>query len=282
MGAVTTPDDSELGLDRPTSARMYDYCLGGKDNFEVDREASKAMFERFPEGLLQPRDNRRFLYRVVRFLARDAGIKQFLDLGSGLPTQNNVHQVAGEFQPGARVVYVDHDPIVLAHGRALLAEDRSTTVISADMVDTDEILNHAETRRLIDFSEPVAVLFLSVTHSIVDDEVVRRMLATIRAAVVPGSHIALSQLVGESREVVDEANAIMAAQGVAWKNRMREDVAAFVADLEPVEPGLVDVKDWRPDPTQPPLPPVEESLQKYIELAKQTRFSQCGGVFRVP
>src|SRR5690554_2535873 len=184
-----------FATDVPTSARIYDYDLGGKDNFAVDRAAALEGLKHFPEILDAARHNRLFLYRLVRYLARDAGIRQFLDMGSGLPTQNNVHQVAQQFQPDARVVYVDNDPIVLANGQALLATDHSTTVIAADMTEPASILSHPNTLDLLDFSQPVAVLFLSIGHSIMDDEKLRSMLADVQEAVVPGSFLAFTQLV---------------------------------------------------------------------------------------
>jgi hypothetical protein len=265
---------------------MYDYCLGGKDNYEVDRLAVQAMCAQFPDALDTARENRLFLYRLVRFLARDAGIRQFLDLGSGLPTQNNVHQVAQQFQPGARVVYVDNDPIVLAHGRALLANDESTTVIAADIAEPAKILTNPQTRRLIELSEPVAVLFLSIGHSIVDDDAVRQMLATTREAIVPGSYLAYTQGVGVDRQTAEESNALTHRSGIQWKNRTPEDVVEFLRGLAPVErvePGFVDVTHWRPDPTQPPLPDVDEPVRKYVGAsAENKRLMEFGGVVRVP
>ncbi|TDB78436.1 hypothetical protein E1264_36805, partial [Actinomadura sp. KC216] len=162
----------------PTSARVYGWYLGGKDNYEIDRRFAMKHLPDFPEGLDITRANRLFLYRAVRYLVQDAGIRQFIDMGCGLPTDDNVHQVAQRFAPDARVVYVDIDPIVLIHARALLAGDGSTTVITADMRDQDTILNHEDTRRLIDFSEPLAVLFLSVGHHLPDADDPRRILRT--------------------------------------------------------------------------------------------------------
>jgi hypothetical protein len=283
---VTAPSDGDFPdfpIDVPTAARCYDYCLGGKDNFAVDRKAVQTMCAHFPDALDTARNNRLFLYRLVRFLARDAGIRQFLDMGSGLPTQNNVHQVAQQFQPGARVVYVDNDPIVLTHGRALLARDRSTTVISADITGPAEILAHPQVTELLDLSAPVAVLFLSIGHSIVDDDTVQRMLTTVREAIVPGSYLAYTQGVGVDRQAAVESSELTRSFGMEWKNRTPEDVAEFLHGLEPVPPGLVDVTNWRPDPTQPPLPPVDEPLRRYVGAsAKNKRLMEFGGVLRKP
>jgi hypothetical protein len=277
---MTAPSDGEfpdLSGTYPTPARMYDYCLGGKDNFEADRAAVLASIAHFPMGVDEARNNRQFLYRVVRFLARDAGIRQFLDLGSGLPTQDNVHQVAQQFQPGARVVYVDNDPIVLAHGRALLAKDDSTTVIAADMTKPEEILDQPQTRRLVDFSQPVAALFLSVGHSIPDDSTVESMLATVRAALVPGSYLAFTQMCGDDPAMLEQSKQVAKEQNYTMRVRPTKDVAGFLQGLELVEPGLVNVRDWRPDPTQPPLPPVDEPLRPY--LGASANWSGTGGEF---
>jgi S-adenosyl methyltransferase len=279
--ASDVEEPSDLRTDVPTAARMYDYDLGGKDSFAVDRAAVQAGLAHFPGILDAARNNRLFLYRAVRFLARDAGIRQYLDMGSGLPTQNNVHQVAQQFQPDARVVYVDNDPIVLAHGRALLATDQSTTVITADMTNPEEILAHPDTRRLLDFSEPVAVLFLSVGHSIVDDATVHSMLAAVKGAIVPGSYIAFTQMVGVDQQVASESTKVALDLGLVWKTRTPDDVIEFLRGLEPVEPGLVDITDWRPDPSQPALAPVDEPLRQYIGAsANDQRHLEFGGIAR--
>lgn len=279
--SVEEPPD--LHTDVPTPARMYDYDLGGKDNFAIDRAAVQEGLAHFPGILDAARNNRLFLYRAVRFLARDAGIRQFLDMGSGLPTQNNVHQVAQQFQPDANVVYVDNDPIVLAHGRALLATDDSTAFITADMTDPQEILAHAETRRLLDFSKPVAVLFLSVGHSIVDDAAVRHMLAIVADAIVSGSYIAFTQMVGVDQQVASESTKVAADLGLVWKTRTPDDVIEFLRGLEQVEPGLVDITHWRPDPSQPPLAPVDEPIRQYIGAsANDQRHLEFGGIVRKP
>jgi hypothetical protein len=272
-----------FSVDVPSPARMYDYSLGGKDNFASDREAVLAVCAQFPEAVDVPRQNRQFLFRVVRFLARDAGIRQFLDLGSGLPTQANVHEVAQRFQPDAHVVYIDNDPIVLAHGRALLEDPETTTVITADMTEPDKILADPDVRRLIDFSQPVAALMLSVGHFVAEAETLSRTMSTILDAAVPGSYLAFSQIAGENQEVVDESNEIMARRGVRWTNRTRAAVAEFARGLDLVEPGLVDVKDWRPDPFQPELVPVPEPLRPYEGAsATNTTFVELGCIMRKP
>lgn len=271
-----------LDMTQPSPARVYDYGLGGKDNFAVDREAAVAILSRFPEGVDVARENRLFLYRVVRYLARDAGIRQFVDLGSGLPTQDNVHQVAQRFHPDAHVVYVDKDPIVLAHGRALLADDATTTVIQADMTEPEAILAHPDTRRLIDFDRPVAALFMSVAHSIPDDEAVCGMFDIVARALPSGSYLAASQIAGTDPETVAEHNEVARGVGLAWKTRLVDEFREMLTGtgMEPVEPGLVDVSDWRPDPDQPPLNPVPAPLRPYLGVGevRGKRLSEFGGV----
>jgi hypothetical protein len=267
----------------PAPARIYDYCLGGKDNFAVDREAVLAVCAQIPEALDMARSNRRFLYRVVRFLARDAGVGQFIDLGSGLPTQANVHEVAQRFRPAARVVYVDIDPVVLSHGRALLADDKTTTVITADMTAPHKIVTDPDALRLIDFSEPVAALFLSVAQNTPDDAQVRDMLVTMMDALAPGSYLAFSHIVGPDKDTVDSSNElarkIMTNRGMPWKNRTRAEVAGLLRGLQPVEPGLVGIDDWHPDRFEPKPLPVDAPLQRYIGAsAAHKLFSIYGGV----
>ncbi|MEU8119397.1 SAM-dependent methyltransferase [Spirillospora sp. NPDC049024] len=270
--------------DVPASARVYGWALGGKDNYQVDRDFALKTAPAFPESIDITRQNRLFLYRAVRYLAAEAGIRQFLDMGCGLPTDNNVHQVAQRFAPDARVVYVDHDPIVLAHARALLGGDGSTVVITADFRDTQAILAEPEVERLIDFDEPLAVLFLSVGHHLTDADDPRGIIRTVMDRAVPGSHLAFSQIVCSDPDRAADLNARMSAAGIPWQNRTRDEVDALLTDgLEPVEPGLVNLMQWRPDPDQPPLPPVPEELTPFVGASKMGRdFCEYGGVLRKP
>jgi hypothetical protein len=284
---MTAPSDGGFPAftsEVPTSARMYDYCLGGKDNFEVDRAAVQAAMIHFPMGVDEARNNRLFLYRLVRFLARDAGIDQFLDLGSGLPTQNNVHQVAQQFRPEAKVVYVDNDPVVLSHGRALLANDRSTTVIAADLTKPELILDHPQTHQLLDLTRPLALLLLSVGHSIEDDATLQDLFAALRKAVVPGSYLAFTQMCAADMSTVDASKQVAQESNYTFRVRLATEVATLFDGLEVVEPGLVNVARWRPDPTQPPLPQVDEPLRPYIGASKYYpgTHGEFGGVARKP
>ncbi|MGI5121583.1 SAM-dependent methyltransferase [Marinactinospora thermotolerans] len=270
-------------MTRPSVARIYDYGMGGKDNFPVDREAALALAKITPEMLDVARENRLFLYRAVRHLARDLGIKQFIDMGSGLPTSHNVHQVAQEFQPDARVAYVDIDPIVLAHGRAILADNPGTTVITADMARSDEILAQDEIRSLIDFSQPVGLLYFSVLHCLPDEADPRGALWTMLEAVPSGSHLALSHLISEDVAAGDAFTKGMLAMGPWGRVRRPAELHAFVEGLEPLEPGLIDITGWHPDPGQPPLPPVPEPLRPYLGRSDSAKnIWEMGGVLRKP
>ncbi|MBB4934861.1 SAM-dependent methyltransferase [Lipingzhangella halophila] len=273
----------EIPTDRPTQARAYGLSLGSKDNYEVDRQMVTEVLKLFPEGVDIARQNRRFLYRAVSYLARDAGIDQFLDLGSGLPTENNVHEVAQEFQPGARVVYVDNDPIVLAHGRALLAKDASTTFIQADITDPEDILSTPEAQELLDLSRPVGVLLFSIPHCIPDDDAARRAVRGCIDRAPSGSFLTLSHVVTDDPAVAAEGNAIAEGIGMPWKTRTPAEVEPWLEGLHPVEPGLGNINDWRPDPEQPPLAEPHPVVASYLGAsAGSQRLYEFGGVLRKP
>lgn len=256
----------------PTAARMYDHYLGGKDNYAADRAACEELDKVVPSTRALALNNRRFLKRVVRTLAEDHGIRQFLDHGSGLPTQDNVHQVAQRIDPTAHVVYVDNDPMVLVHGRALLEQDERTAVIHADMRETEAIFSHDETRRLIDFSQPVAVLFNSVMHCIPDSEAdgPPALAERVAARLAPGSFMVMCQLVSEDAKVREFVTDFMdqATQGHWGRVRQEKDVAAWFEGMDILEPGLVEVSTWRPDSEVAP----RQLTQEWIEF---------GGVGRI-
>lgn len=228
---------------------MYDYYLGGKDNYAVDREACDELSKVVPSTQVLAINNRRFLQRAVRWLARERGIRQFIDHGSGLPTQDNVHQVAQQVDPESRVVYVDNDPIVLAHGRALLEENDHTAVIQADMRDTEGIFGSPEVERLIDFSRPVAALFVSVLHCIPDSDDPGGLVRRVADRLAPGSYLVVCQLVSEDAATRDFVTKFMdeSTHGQWGRVRQAHELAAFLDGLEVEEPGLVEVSTWRPD-----------------------------------
>jgi hypothetical protein len=254
-----------VGVDvtTPNVARMWDYQLGGKDNFAADRAAADAVNEALsrldvPLGQQVARENRDFLGRAVRFLAGEAGIRQFIDIGAGLPTQGNVHEIAQQVAPDARTVYVDYDPVVLVHGRALLAGDEQVNIIQADARRPAEILEHPDLCELIDLGQPVAVLLISVLHLIVDADDPVGVVGRLMAAVPPGSYLAISHSCREQRA---EAASVLSDEFTRHRAtapivpRTRAEIERFFAGLELVEPGLVFTSEWRPDPTQPAAGP---------------------------
>jgi len=232
-------------------ARIYDYLLGGKDNYAADRAAAEAALKVWPDIAFTARANRAFLRRVVRYLAGEAGIRQFLDLGTGIPTAGNTHEVAQEIAPETRVVYVDYDPIVLAHARALLTSDEAgaTEYIDADLRDTGIIL--ARAAHLLDFSRPVAVTMLAILHALPDSDDPYAIVARLLDTVPSGSYLAISH--GGSDRVDQEAQQSI---GDSWSGRVqqqftlrsREQVARFFAGTDLVEPGVVPAEEWRPGP----------------------------------
>ncbi len=237
----------------PSGARMYDYMLGGTDNYAIDRAMIDHLENAMPGTKAVARNNRRFLERVIRYLSQDCGIRQFIDNGSGLPTQDNVHQIAQGIAPGSRVVYVDNDPVVVRHQKvAALAEDANTAFILCDACDVDAVLGHPGTRQLIDFTEPVGVLYLAFFHFIPDESdpwaVTRRMMSRV----APGSYLALSHMVSDDAGVRDFVSGLSRELmgGRLGRLRRRHEVAPFFDGLELVEPGLVDITDWRPDGRQ--------------------------------
>jgi len=247
MNPVSTAIDTTV----PHSARIWNYWLDGKDNYAADREAGEAYLEVFPGIAVVARTSRGFLTRAVRYLAADAGLRQFLDIGTGLPTASNTHEVAQRVAPESRVVYVDNDPLVLAHARALLtsSEAGATEYIDADLRDTDTILSRAG--RLLDFSQPVAVTMLFILHAISDADDPHAIVATVLDALPPGSYLALSHL---GSDIFDE-EAQRGFQSVVgrmsqqqYTGRSRAQMLRFFEGMELVEPGLVRIEEWRPDP----------------------------------
>jgi len=232
-------------------ARMYDYLLGGKDNYAADRAAAEAGLKVWPGMAFTARANRAFLGRVVRYLAGEEGIRQFLDLGTGIPTAGNTHQVAQAIAPESRVVYVDYDPVVLAHARALLtsSEAGATEYIDADLRNTETILTQAA--ELLDFSQPVAVTMLTILHAIPDSDDPYAIVARVMDAFPSGSYLVITHagsdlLEPEALQNLQDSWSGKVQQSVAW--RTREQVARFFDGTDLVAPGLVPVEEWRPEP----------------------------------
>ncbi|MGB2569975.1 SAM-dependent methyltransferase [Micromonospora citrea] len=272
-GPVHPSDRIDTSVAHP--ARRYNYWLGGKDNFQADRESGDAMAERFPTIRISALENRRFLQRAVGYLAREAGIRQFLDIGTGIPTADNTHEVAQRIAPESRVVYVDNDPIVLAHARALLTSspEGATAYIDADLRDPEKILHHPDLRRTIDLSRPVALMLVAILHFVPDSDdpyaAVRRLLD----ALPPGSYLAASHATHEylPPQIAEEAKAAAKGGGPHGIINLRtlEEFTGFFAGLDVVEPGIRSVAEWRAESEPQPRPSVVE-------------VSMYGGVARKP
>ena len=232
----------------PHIARVYDYWLGGKDNYAADRAAAEQVIATMPDVLLSVRAQRAFLGRVVHYLVMEAGIRQFLDIGTGLPAANNTHQVAQRAAPDSRVVYVDNDPIVLAHARALLASgpDGATAYIDADLRDTGTIL--AGAAELLDFSQPVAVMLLGVLHCIPDEDAPAAILARLLDAVAPGSYLAISHPASDvaTDQMAQSMRDYNRQGGSPLMARSHAEVSRFFGGLDLMEPGVVQLHRWRP------------------------------------
>jgi hypothetical protein len=244
---------------RPHPARMYDYGLGGKNHFAADRQAFDTAVHSARGLRTGLRENRKFLGRVVRYLAGEAGVRQFLDIGSGLPTAHNVHEVAQEVAPGCRVVYVDNDPMVLAHSRALLASGPSgrTGYIQADLRDPAGILTDPVAREILDFSQPIALMLVAVLHFLPDGDDPRQIVATLVDGLPAGSYLAASHASGEhDRKQVGGGQQAYQDAGVPFQLRDSGEFARLAFDgLELIPPGVVVVSEWRPDHPGPrPLP----------------------------
>ena len=248
---VADKDQALARLDTsvPHSARLWNYLLGGKDNFAADREAAEQVLAFLPELVQSARFTREFLGRAVRYLVSEAGIRQFLDIGTGLPTADNTHEVAQSNASEARVVYVDNDPMVLVHARALLTStpEGATDYIDADIRNPDVILDGAA--QTLDFDRPIAIMLLGILNFVTDDEDARRIVRELGAAVPPGSYLVISHPTREvSPEAVDRAVSMWNDGGAAkMTTRDPADLAAFFEGWDLVEPGLVTASRWRPD-----------------------------------
>jgi hypothetical protein len=244
-------------------ARRYDYWLGGKDNFAADRASGDAVAAAFPTVRTAAIENRRFLRRAVSFLAQEAGIRQFLDIGTGIPTANNTHQVAQAVAPQSRIVYVDNDPIVLVHARALLTSSSEgvTAYIDADLREPDAILGHPQLRETLDLSAPVALMLVAILHFIPDSDDPYGAVARLIGAMSSGSYVAITHATNDFMppEMVANVTAADAAARVPFQFRSVDELARFVDGLDVVDPGIVSVAEWRADDEVEPRPSAEET-----------------------
>jgi hypothetical protein len=251
----------EVNTSVPHPARMYDYLIGGKNHFAADRETAAEVLRRSPSARIAARENRSFLGRAVRYLTAEAGITQFLDIGTGLPTTSNVHDVAQAITPSARVVYVDNDPLVLAHARALLtsAPAGRTAYIHADLRDPAAILSHPDTRALLDFGKPVALMLVAILHFTPDEYKPAEIIATLVDALPSGSYLVASHLTTEHDPAATSAGQQTMREAGMDMQKRDSDVFASLAfsGLDLVPPGVVLVSEWRPAATGPRPQPSE-------------------------
>ena len=239
----------EIDTSRPHPARIYDYLLGGKDNYEVDQRAGDALAEAAPEVRIGLRANRAFLQRAVRYVV-GSGVRQILDIGTGLPTSPNVHEIAQAAAPDVRVAYVDNDPIVKTHGDALLGRTGTTSIVLGDLRDPRAVVEHPDVRRVIDFDEPVALLLVAVVHFLTDAEKPEQIVAALRDALPAGSFLVLSHATGDFADR-SEAQAVYRKATATLNLRSRVEIERFFDGFELVEPGLAQVPFWRPDSPPP-------------------------------
>ena len=254
---ATVPDGIDPSV--PSSARVYDYLLGGKDNYEIDRMVAGRLLSLAPDTRSVARANRAFLARAVRFMAGE-GIRQFVDLGTGIPTSPSAHGLAREIHPSTRVVYVDNDPLVKVYNDALLATDTQVATLEEDIRNPEAIMNNPDLRALIDFDEPVGVLFLTVLHFVSDAEDAHGIVARWRDRMAPGSLVAISNMAAESdAEAIEGLKATTANTPAQSTFRTRAELLRFFDGFDLVEPGMVPVQQWRPDMDSAPTRMVVES-----------------------
>jgi hypothetical protein len=276
--SVSPPPSDEAaaappGIDvtRPHSARIYDYFLDGKDNFAADRRTAGQVLQTWPTVRTAARENRAFLNRAVRYLAAEAGIRQFLDIGSGLPSASNVHEVAQGIAPESRVVYVDNDPIVLAHARALLAShpDGLCAYIDADLRQPEQILRHPATARSLDLSQPVALMLVALLHFIPDADQPRRIVRTLLDALPSGSYLVASHATDvHNQDGLAGAGRAYQDGGMRGALRSPDEFARLAfAGLDLVDPGVVLVSEWRPDSAAPR--PLAAQVSTYGGVARK-------------
>ncbi|NUR59739.1 MAG: SAM-dependent methyltransferase [Catenulispora sp.] len=246
----------DLRMDVPHAARVYDYLIGGKTNFEADRTAAHASVEAWPSLPISMRTTRNFMQRVVRILGEQYGMRQFLDIGTGIPTSPNVHEIAQAIAPESRVGYVDNDPIVLTHARALMSStpEGRTCYIDADFRDPDSILNSSRLRDVIDFSRPVALSLIAIVHFVLDEDDPQGIVRRLMDALAPGSFLALTVFTGDTDPVgVGGVSREYNARGIPLQVRDKAETEAFFKGLELLDPGVALVHHWRPDADAEPI-----------------------------
>lgn len=261
--------DGDNPLDAPHTSRIYDYFLGGKDNYEVDRQAAEEILKAWPTIRIGARANREFMHRSTHFLA-EAGIRQFLDIGTGIPTEPNLHQVAQQTIPDTRVVYVDNDPLVLAHARAWMATTAQgpTAYIHGDVTDPEAILRDPELRATIDLNKPVALSMIALLHFVEDD--IDRILSTFLDALAPGSFLVICTITADfAPEQVDAAVDVYRVRKLPARVRTRDEVSSWFSGLELVDPGVVPPHRWRPEDAIEIPPSHDAKVSCYCGVARK-------------
>lgn len=237
---------ADVDLSKPNPARVYDYILGGANNFEVDRDFAKQLLTTLPDAQSLAQENRGFLRRSVGFLA-EQGVRQFIDLGSGIPTVGNTHEVAQRIDPGARVLYVDNEPVAVAHSELILEDNKDAAILRADVRDVHAVLNDPVTQGLIDFDEPVGILMFAVLHFVPDELDPYRLVSRYRDATVPGSYLIVSHVTSDGRPEFDDVIEQYQASANPVTERNRTDVERLFTGYDLVEPGVVFTREWRPE-----------------------------------
>ena len=269
LASVTRPSwaPSGVDIDQPSVARVYDYYLGGSHNFQADRAFAAQVMATMPNMPWVIQENRAFLRRTVRFLL-DQGIDQFIDLGSGIPTVGNVHEVAQAINPAARIVYVDHDPVAVAHSRAILAGTQRAAILAGDLRHPADVVASPEVSELIDLDRPVAILLISVLHFISDDDDAAGVVAEWRKFVPPGGYVALSHASADQMsDSVTRTESLYNKSVTSMAMRTREGVTALFGGLPLVEPGVVPIPLWRPD-SPDDVSPDSQRYPGYAGLAR--------------
>lgn len=255
----------EIDTSRPHPARIYDYLLGGKDHYEVDQRAGDQLAAAAPEVRIGLRANRGFLRRAVRHVVAEGGVRQILDIGTGLPTSPNVHEIAHEVAADVRVAYVDNDPIVKRHGDALLSGGGTTSIVLGDLRDPRAVVEHPDIRRVIDFDEPVALLLVAIVHFLTDADKPEEIVATLRDALPSGSYLVLSHATGDFADRT-AAQAVYNKATASLNLRSHAEVERYFDGFDLIEPGLAQAPFWRPDA---PPPPGSELIGFYGGVARK-------------
>jgi hypothetical protein len=285
MGREADSGAAVPGLDtsRPHPARIYDYYLGGKNHFAADRATADRVLQVWPNVRVAAREQRKFLGRAVGYLAGEAGIRQFLDIGAGLPTSQNVHEIAQQVTSSARVVYVDNDPLVLAHARALLtsAPAGRTAYIHADLRGPEDILGSPEVRAALDFGQPIALILVGILHLLPDEDRPAKIIDTLLSALAPGSYLVASHLTTEHDDGGAEAGA-STFRGAGLSGQLR-DSSSFArlafGGLELVAPGVTLVSEWRPDGEDPLPSPAEVNCYGGVARKPPAELEPCAAQF---